>query len=176
MNFLVSITKTLLTPLCPRPTKIFEYFASVQRDGAYFMKPVDLMRAVVPVFQPYGEARGRDPASDLSRKRPSQRSCLERRLHNEVQACALSSFQHPIPAGYFAVAVPDAVLFCRLAGSQSMRNGNLPGESKEAIATSDVRDVTWRRVPSFVSRSGCGMSLRLTACSSASPGSLSSLR
>ncbi|XP_078165458.1 calcium-binding EF hand family protein [Carex rostrata] len=35
------------------PEKIFEYFASVRNsDGEVFMKPADLMRAVVPVFPP----------------------------------------------------------------------------------------------------------------------------
>lgn len=32
--------------------KVFEYFASIRTDGEIFMKPADLMRALVPVFPP----------------------------------------------------------------------------------------------------------------------------
>lgn len=34
--------------------QIFEYFSSEVRNGCAYMTPVDLMRAVVPVFQPFG--------------------------------------------------------------------------------------------------------------------------
>lgn len=43
------------------PIQVFEYFASVQRGrGEIFMKPADLMRAVVPVFPPSASDRVRE--------------------------------------------------------------------------------------------------------------------
>lgn len=39
----------------PDTAQIFDYFSSVERQGNTFMRPVDFMRAVIPVFQPFGE-------------------------------------------------------------------------------------------------------------------------
>ncbi|XLT01537.1 hypothetical protein HN51_050888 [Arachis hypogaea] len=43
------------------PEKVFEYFASIKTvNGEVYMTPVDLMRAVVPVFPPSESNRVRE--------------------------------------------------------------------------------------------------------------------